>query len=222
VVMANSRAFSRVSCSIISFLQPGQYTAAVTAENWPEILLRRDVRLGTVDPDQAPIGYRTLAVWRLASARTGRQGLAERLRARCAPEHVAPHESELLQLLQSRAIDYAFVYRSTAEEHNLKVVILPDSENLGSVAHSTDYARVSVNARMRARHPRAGVPGAPLIYGLTVPEAAPHPKAALRFVAALLGVQGRRTLERTGFRPLVPPRVHPGDRLPASLQALVK
>ncbi len=208
---------------VLAHMQHSKYTETITRENWPEILLRKNVRLGTVDPDLAPIGYHTLILWQLVEGQQDkpRPGLAAKLRAKCAAEHVAVHESELLQLLQSRAIDYAFVYRSTAEEHNLKVVSLPDRYNLGSLEHQRDYAKASVPVQMRAKQ-RREIHGAAITYGLTLLKNAPNPKGAARFVTQLLGSAGQRTLKRTGFRPLTPPRVKPGDQLPVSLKALVR
>ena len=40
-------------------------------EDWVSVLSGRDVRIGRVDENQGPIGYRTLLVWKLAEARGG-------------------------------------------------------------------------------------------------------------------------------------------------------
>ena len=42
--------------------------------------------------------------------------------------------AELVSLLQTRAIDYAFLFRSMAEEHHLKTIRLPKNINLSSSA----------------------------------------------------------------------------------------
>jgi molybdate/tungstate transport system substrate-binding protein len=114
---------------VIAHKDHSKWTDQITTQNWPEILARPGIRLGRADPDTAPIGYQTLMVWQLAElsgayAAAGRQ-LSERLQAQCSKDHVVHDETELLALLESRSIDYAFLFRSTAEDHHLKVLALP-------------------------------------------------------------------------------------------------
>ena len=208
---------------VLAHMQHSRHTETITAKNWHEVLQRKGVRLGRVARDLAPMGYRTLLVWELASRSLGARApnLARRLEARCAAEHVVPHEGELLRLLQTRAIDYAFLYRSTAEEHNLKTVELPDAYNLGAADREQAYAAASVTVEMR-RGERKTITGAAVIYGVTIPTAAPNPAGARAFVEALLSEQGRRCLARTGFSPLRPARSARRGKMPAWLQKLVR
>ena len=188
---------------VLAHLEHSKHTDQISADNWPDILLRPGVRLGMVDPDLAPIGYRTLLVWGLAEgAMAGQKGLRQRLSALVPAARRVPHEGELLARLQSRALDYAFVYRSTAEDHNLKLVSLPDAYNLGSPAHAADYARASVDVRMRSAGAPTRVKGSPILYGAAMPRDTPNPAGAKILLDALLGERGRRVLLRRGFRPL--------------------
>jgi molybdate/tungstate transport system substrate-binding protein len=211
---------------VLAHLQHSKHTEEVSADNWPTILLRPEVRLGTVAPDQARIGYATLLVWQLAELHLGQAklgpDLSGRLRGRCRAEHVASDESELLKLLEARAIDYAFMYRSTAEEHRLKVVRLPDAYSLGAAEQTAVYARASVRVRMKRSESLKEIRGAPILYGVTIPREAPNPEGAVLVVRQLLEETGRRTLERTGFVPLRPARCAESAALPASLRALVR
>jgi len=209
---------------VLAHAQHSRHTETITADNWHEVLLRPRVRLGRVDPDLAPIGYRTRLVWGLARRHLGGKApadLARRLEGKCAAEHVVPHEGELLQLLQTRSIDYAFLYRSTAEEHNLKTVDLPAAYNLGSPDKDKAYAAASVTVSMR-RGERQTVRGAAVVYGLTIPKNAPNPAGARTFVEALLSDEGRRCLARTGFSPLSPARSADRAKLPAWLRKRVR
>lgn len=207
---------------VLAHLEHSKHTEDVTAANWPEVLLRPGVRLGLVDPDTAPIGYRTLLLFELAQKHFPKlAGLSRRLAAHCAREHRQPHELELLKLLQTRAIDYAFVYRSTAEEHNLKLVVLPASYNLGVAAKASDYAQAQILVRM-AGGKRSALRGAPVYYGLTFPNAAPNVEGATAFVRLLLGVDGARILRRSGFTPLVPARCAERAALPPTLRELTR
>jgi molybdate/tungstate transport system substrate-binding protein len=207
---------------VLAHLEHSRYTDKITADNWPKILLRDDVRMGLVDPDLAPMGYRTLLVWALAARQLGMESLARRLRARVPPDQIVPHEAELMQRLQARTIDYAFVYQSTAEEHNLKTVLLPETYNLGAADRAEDYGRAAVSVHMRSGQPAKQVKGEAVIYGVTILHSAPNPMGAASFVHHLLGDTGQRVLKRTAFRPLVPARCDRPERLPATLRSLVR
>ncbi len=208
---------------VIGHKDHSRFTDQINAGNWTEILLRDGVRLGRADPDTAPIGYQTLMVWQLAEAQggPGSAALATKLAAKCAPAHVTHDEAELLALLESRAIDYAFLFRSTAEDHHLKIVTLPSEINLSREDLAAGYAAASVEVRMKQGQGGARIAGAPVTYGLTIPTKAPHAEAAARFAAFLLGDGGRRLLDRRGFHPLARARCGPCVGLPAELAAVV-
>jgi len=206
----------------LAHAQHSKFTEEITPENWPAILQRPGVRLGLVNPDTAPIGYRTLQVLELAervlgAEKVGGAGLAARLRARVAPEQIVPDEGELLSLLQARAVDYAFVYRSSTEAHNLKAVSLPDSYSLGAADRAADYGRVSLRVKTR-RGESKEVKATPSLYGLTIPTTAQNPAGGAALVGFLCGEQGRRGLVRYGFRPIAPPRCDAPCEAPAAVR----
>jgi molybdate/tungstate transport system substrate-binding protein len=209
---------------VLAHKDHSRFTDQINAGNWAEVLLRDGVRLGRADPDTAPIGYQTLMVWQLAEASAGQAGagLAARLSGKCAKAHVTHDEAELLALLESRAIDYAFLFRSTAEDHHLKILALPPEINLSRQDLAARYAGASVEVRMKqGQGDSARIVGAPVTYGLTIPTKAPHAEPAARFAAFLLGEDGRRLLDRRGFHPLAKARCGPCVGLPAALAGLV-
>jgi molybdate/tungstate transport system substrate-binding protein len=210
---------------VLAHKDHSRFTDQITPESWPEVLTREGVRLGRADPDTAPIGYQTLMVWQLAelSGAYGGSGagLPARLAARCAKAHVTHDEAELLSLLESRAIDYAFLFRSTAEDHHLKILTLPPEINLSRSDLAGRYAAASVEVRMKQGQGQGRIAGAPVTYGLTIPAKAPHPEGAATFAAFLLGDPGRRLLARRGFHPLAQAHCAPCAGLPASLTGLV-
>jgi molybdate/tungstate transport system substrate-binding protein len=210
---------------VIAHKDHSRFTDEITTRNWPEVLQRPGVRLGRADPDTAPVGYHTLLTWQLAEkggtyGSTG-VGLTAHLTARCVREHVTHDEAELLTLLESRAIDYAFLFRSTAEDHHLKITALPPEENLSRPELAARYATAQVSVRMKQAEGRATITGGPITYGITIPASAPHAEIASRFVTTLLGDVGRRVLARHGFRPLSSPLCSPCAELPIELRALV-
>jgi molybdate/tungstate transport system substrate-binding protein len=210
---------------VLAHKDHSKFTDQIKPDNWPEILTREGVRLGRADPDTAPIGYQTLMVWQLAES-SGRYGAAAaglpaRLTARCAKEHVTHDEAELLSLLESRAVDYAFLFRSTAEDHHLKILALAPEINLSRQDLAGAYATAGVQIRMKQGQGSGRIAGAPVTYGLTIPSNAPHPEAAARFAAFLLGEGGRRLLERRGFHPLAQAQCSPCGGIPALLAPML-
>jgi len=203
---------------VLAHLDHSRFTDEVSGESWPEVLARPDVRLGCADPALAPIGYHTLVAWQLCDRSPGGD-LVARLRARCPRDRLVPDETELVALLESRAVDYAFLYRSTAEDHRLKITALPASCNLSRRELAASYATASVDVAPAGAAPvrRAG---APIVYAVTIPRDAPHPDEARRFLAFLLGERGRAALARRGLAPLVPAPAH-GAALPQEVGALV-
>jgi molybdate/tungstate transport system substrate-binding protein len=206
---------------VLAHKDHSRYTDQITARNWPELLTRTDVRLGRADPDTAPIGYLTLMVWQL-SEKLGQgeamvANLFSRLKEKCAKEHVTQDEAELLALLESRAIDYAFLFRSTAEDHRLKIISLPEEINLSRPDMAKDYAQAKVVIRMRQGEGESRIVGAPITYGVTIPNQAPHAVEAARFLAFWLGDEGGRHFVRRGFHRLLPARCDPCTDLPKEL-----
>jgi molybdate/tungstate transport system substrate-binding protein len=186
--------------------------------SWPDVLLARGVRLGRVDERTAPLGFQTLAVWRLAELELGRPGLAAELEARCPPARVVVDSEELCGLLAARSIDYAFLLRNLVEEHRLPAVRLGPELDLAEPDRAAAYARVSVPVRLKSSEAPVHLPGAPALYGLSIPVGAENPAGGLRFAEFLLSPEGQRVLERSGFKPL-PPVLLSGDGLPAALAA---
>jgi molybdate/tungstate transport system substrate-binding protein len=141
----------------------------------------------------------------------------EQLRARCADEHVVPDESELVKLLESRSIDYAFIYRSTAESHHHKLTLLPPQTSLSRPEFADHYRKASVEIHV-TREKKARVYGKPIVYSLTIPTNARNSRDARAFVAFLLGEKQRAAFTRAGFRALQPAPCRRCDTLPAELR----
>ncbi|OGQ91610.1 MAG: hypothetical protein A2289_00490 [Deltaproteobacteria bacterium RIFOXYA12_FULL_58_15] len=202
-----------------------RFTEETTSENWFEVLQRPEVRIGSVDPSLAPIGYRTLLVWQLAELHHAPDphvvSLTSRLREKVLHEHLMADENQLLALLSSRTIDYAMMYRSTAEEHHLKMTLLPSEINLGDAKMASTYGRAAVTVEMK-HGVSTKLIGSPVVYGLTVPGVAQNPEGAERLIELILSAPGRRAFERRGFRPLIPARSRYYDLLPPGFRESVE
>ncbi len=172
---------------VVAYTPRSRFAGEITAANWREILQRPDVDIGRPDPDRAPAGYRALLLLRLAESHYRDPGLGERLLARSPPRNMRGNAAELAGLLELGELDYIFEYESLARSHGFRFVTLPGEIDLGDAALGQRYATASV--RVTGRNPRdsATFVGAPILYGVAIPRAAPHPAAAARFVDYLLG-----------------------------------
>ncbi|MBN1962002.1 MAG: substrate-binding domain-containing protein [Deltaproteobacteria bacterium] len=202
---------------VLAHFSHSRYTEEITPENWPDILSRPDVKIGLANPDTAPIGYRSIMVWLLAAKYYQRLELAQTLRKKVAPEHLVSDEAELWALLPSKAIDYAFLYRSTAEKHRLKITRLPDQINLSKPELAKTYAKANVPVLMKTDNNKVVMQGMPLYFGMTIPIDAPHPEIAVLLAKQILSKSGQAALVRAGFTPLVPATAAHRELLPSAL-----
>ncbi len=206
---------------VIAYTDQSEHADEINADNWYEILAREGVIYGHSDPDADPCGYRTLLVWQLAEAHYGVDGLYDTLQDHCPPESVRPKSVELIALLESGDMDYAWEYRSVAVQHGLEFVELPDEINLSMVEHADFYGQASVEIAGSEPGATVTMTGAPIVYGVTIPKNAPSPDLALEFVKFLISPDGQAIMEAQGQPPIVPATTGDMDAMPAELKGLV-
>jgi molybdate/tungstate transport system substrate-binding protein len=163
---------------------------AITAANWFDVLTKPESQVGRSDPKLDPAGYRALLVWQLAEKYYKRPGLADRLLAAAPPRNMRPKSADLTALVQTGDLDYAWEYESVAQAAGLSYLSLPREIDLSDAKDSALYAEASV------RVDTVLVRGEPIVYGLSIPAHAPHPRAANAFVSFLLSDEGRAILRR--------------------------
>ncbi|HDZ20353.1 hypothetical protein LCGC14_0019490 [marine sediment metagenome] len=190
---------------------------SISTDNWPEIVLRRDVACGRSDPNSDPCGYRTLMMFQLAERHYGIDHLADKLAGR--RWHIRPKETDLLVLLEMGEIDYLFIYRSVAAQHGLKMVLLPDEVNLRSPVLAEVYRSAAVPVTGKRPGETITRVGEPIVYSVTIPTTAENPKAAEAYIALLLSPAGQAIMARHG-QPSVDAVADEYDNLPPVLQAL--
>ena len=188
----------------------------ITRDNWWEVLLRPGVRTGRSDPALDPNGYRVLMVARLAERHYGRPGLAQRLLRAMPPRFMRPKEADLTALLQAGELDYIWTYRSIAETSRLRYVALAPEVDLSDPNQAERYGAVSVRVpgSVRTGAPPLELRGEPILYALTIPHAAPHPRAAAAFARFVLSAEGGAILRRNGFLVERPRSAGPGKPPP--------
>lgn len=208
---------------VIAYTEDSLYADEIDGDNWHEILVRDGVIYGHAEPDVDPCGYRTLLLWQLAERYYGVDDLHLTLDEHCPPGNVRPRSVELIALLQSGDMDYAFEYRSVAVQHDLRFVELPDEVNLSMVEHADVYSQATVEIAGTEPGATMIMTGTPIVYGVTIPKNAPTPQLALEFVRFLLSDEGQATMAAHGQPPIVPAVTATGrDVLPAELQSLVE
>ncbi|MEA1958685.1 MAG: tungstate ABC transporter substrate-binding protein WtpA [Chloroflexota bacterium] len=215
---------------------------------WYDVLRNEEVTYGHSDPDADPCGYRTLMVAQLAQAYycddAGDFGLtpdadAEGLYDVLIPipeggtdmdrgraggswgELVKSKSVDLLYLLESGDLDYAFEYRSVAVQHGFGFIELPEAIDLSDMGYEEFYSTAAVDVTGSEPGTTSTQTGAAIVYGVTIPSNAPSPEMALAFVEFMLGPEGQTILEGCGQPPIVPAIASDIDKLPEELKEYV-
>jgi molybdate/tungstate transport system substrate-binding protein len=187
-------------------------------DNWFDILLKDDVAYGRSDPNADPCGYRAVLTVKLAEKYYNKTDLAKELLAK-DNQYIRPKETDLLALLESHNIDYIFLYRSVAQQHNLKYLVLPDEINLKNPEFAELYHSVTVDISGKKPGEFITKKGEPMVYGITVLKNAPNKEAAMKFVEFLLSKdKGMRIMEENGQPSAVPMPTNSYDKIPDELK----
>lgn len=170
---------------------------------WWEVLSRQGVRIGHSDPAADPSGYRAVMCQQLGAVPFEGEALygEETYRALRANSRVTTDtETNLVGQLRSGKLDYAFSYRSMGETADVEVLDLQPAVDLSRTtpAYAAHYAKASVETASGT------FTGAPVAYGVTVPDVARSPALGTEWVAHVCGERGRETLRATGFEPIRP------------------
>jgi molybdate/tungstate transport system substrate-binding protein len=190
----------------------------ISSENWHQVLMDQTVSFGRSDPDSDPCGYRTVMTFQLSESHYGITGLADRLENKDR-KYIRPKEVDLLALLEIGEIDYIFIYRSVAVQHQLNYLALPREINLGDPALDSIYRQASVEIRGGKPGETLTMNGEAMVYSATIPVNSPNPSGAQAFMSFLLHPEkGMKIMEESGQKSLVPYRNTFYDKLPAALK----
>lgn len=180
----------------IVFNDKSRYASQIDSSNWAEILMKEDVAFGRADPNSDPCGYRTLLTLKLAGVNSEKFTEKDQ-------KFIRPKEVDLLALLDVNAVDYIFLYKSVAVQHNLRYTQLPESVNLSNPNLNDVYSKVSVQVRGAKPGETMTMNGEAMVYGIAVLRDAPNKKAAEAFIEFLLSEEGgRKILREMGQSPV--------------------
>ena len=211
---------------VLCYTDKSKYANKVNAKNWYEILQRKGVVWGHSDPNVDPCGYRALMVLQLAEKYYKKPGLNEKILANRPLENVRPKSVELVSLLQTGNMDYAWEYLSVAVQHGLKYIVLPEKINLGNYKEDPFYSQAVVKVTGKKPGEYMEMKGESITYGITLLKDAPNREAALAFLEYMLDPKGGlKILKEQGQPPFVPcrvPTVEMKSLLPAELSKLVE
>jgi molybdate/tungstate transport system substrate-binding protein len=233
----------------IAYRPQSRYAAELTDQNWYQILARPEVTLGLSDPLIDSLAYRALMCLQLSQDYYQDNTIFERFLAGSfklplqveisgenrivhVPESLQPqtrrirlrsYNLQILALLESGDVDYAFEYQSVARQHGLQFLKLPSPINLGSVDYRSEYQKVSV--KMDFQRFASVLPefrGERIVYAATIPANAPHPNQAVDYLAYVLGSEGQKTLQANYQPPLLPAEADHPEKVPNNLVSWVK
>jgi molybdate/tungstate transport system substrate-binding protein len=235
---------------------PGSEDILSGKRMWYDVLRNDPVKYGYSNPDDDPCGYRTPMVVQLAQRyyydkaakfglkadpnadglydvlipgsehKRGRVGGTSKARPGGSVESVRSKSVELVHLIDSADLDYAFEYRSVAVQHCLNFIELDDHINLSRSSDELPgvegfYKEASIEIIKEAGPPPTykTEKGKPIVYGITIPLHAKNKELAEEFIKLLLSGTGKNIMEVKNGQPfLEPPMCDHPERLPALLK----
>ncbi len=211
---------------VLCYTKKSRYTDTIDQKNWYEIIQKKDVSWGHADPNVDPCGYRSLMVIQLAEKHYKIKGLYEKIMATRDIKNVRPKSEDMISLLETGNMDYAWEYLSVAIQHELKYVKLPNQINLGNQKFDHFYKKANLEIDKGEPGKLMKLNGNAITYGITILKDAPNKELAVKFLEFLLDPDnGLKVLNDSGQPPIIPCEVPTRDMknlLPKVLKELVK
>jgi len=207
---------------VLCYTKNSKFSNEINLDNWYDILARKGVIWGHSDPNLDPCGYRSLMVLQLAEKYYNKPGLYQKLIDNRPMKNVRPKSVELVSLLKTGNMDYAWEYLSVAVQHELKYIKLNDNINLGNYNYDNFYKQAEV--QVTGKKPGTWImrKGKSCTYGVTLIQDAPNNDSAVIFLDYLLNPEGGlKVLQEMGQPPFIPCRV-PSSKMLNNLPALLK
>ncbi len=207
----------------IAFTPHSKYANEINSENWPEVFLRDGVKVGHSNPNMDPCGYRSILVTKLAEKHYKMDGFYDKLFGygesyKVGEENknkviVRPKETDLLGLIEAKAYDYLYIYKSVAEQHGLKYITLPKEVSLKDNENADFYKTASFNIDGKKPGEFITKKGGAMVYGITVAQNGKSPQnkdGAIKFVNFVLSSEGQAIMKKNG-QGVISPAIITGD-----------
>jgi molybdate/tungstate transport system substrate-binding protein len=182
----------------------------ISEDNWWEILTRDGVTIGHSDPAVDPGGYRAVMSQQLgAEPFDGEQLYDDATYQQLRENSVVPTgtETNLEGQLESGELDYVFYYQSISASSGLPYIDLQPEVDLSQA--TSDYAQHYAKAEVETSS--GTFTGAPIAYGITVPNVAEAPARGAQWIEYFATDPGRSILEELGLVPVEPVVVPAGS-----------
>ena len=206
---------------VLAYTDRSRFAAEIDSTNWWRVLQRPGLEIGRSNPDLDPAGYRTLMVFQLAERLYGQSGLAASLERSADRRNMRPKEIDLVALLESGDLDYAWFYESMARASGVRHLQLPASIDLSSAEYRDTYSQATVRVVGSAATDTVVMRGAPIRYAFSIPLQAAHAALGERFAAYLLSQDGKRVLESQFLATLPSPDAE-GKGVPATVESALR
>jgi molybdate/tungstate transport system substrate-binding protein len=205
----------------IVFTEKSKFANEINQNNWFDILQKKEVLFSRSDPNADPCGVRAVLTIKLAESFYKKKNLAENMLKKDL-NYMRPKETDLLSLLESNTLDYIFLYRSVAEQHKLRYLILPDSINMKKSEFAEFYKTATVETVGKTPTEKIVEKGEAMVYGITIPKNSPNYKTALAFVQFLLSEKGMSIMQKNGQPSVVPSSTSTFLEIPELLKPYAK
>ena len=227
---------------VLVYTNTSEGAATINANNWYKVLATPSVSYAISDPTSDPAGYRSLMTIVLAERKYGDSTIFSTLVApyskmtkvtdatkstvnatNPSPDGkklvITKTGPDIIPLLKSGAVDYAFEYSSVAIQSGLPYLALPPEIDLSDATMAARYLNVQViRPSGTATVTEAGTP---IIYGVTMPTSAKNAAGAADFINLLVTSDGQAVLDEDGQTPIVP-AIAAGTGIPPAILQNVK
>lgn len=210
---------------VLCFTDKSKFADKISSDNWYKILQNKDVVWGHSDPNLDPCGYRACMVLQLAEEFYNIKNLNADLIANRPAKNVRPKATELISLLKSGQMDYAWEYRSVAVQHGLNFITLDEHLNLGDYKLTPFYKKAVVKVTGKKPGTFIERKGKSITYGITMLNDSQNKEAAELFLAFMLSPEGgMQILKDKGQPPFIPARTTAEGMkdIPLSLQKYIE
>lgn len=187
---------------VLAYTARSRHAAELTPGNWYALLQRTGVETGRSDPTLDPAGYRALFVFQLAERYYAVPGLAAALERAAPARNIRPKSADLVALLQTGNLDYAWEYESVARSAGLRYLRLPPELDLGEADRAPVYRTARVVLPWGRGKPAVTLTGAPIAFGAAALLAAPDGSIGSDFMSFLGSPSGRAILIRHHLEPV--------------------
>jgi molybdate/tungstate transport system substrate-binding protein len=216
---------------VIAYTDQSTNASQINADNWYQILSQDDVTFGIADPNSAPAGYRAVMMIQLANSYYNNTTIFDELITSNSaitseangtgfviksPNDLGPtgqltsrpNVRDTLTLVQSGSVDYAFVYKSDAQQAggNIKYLELPDKLKLSDTQFESDYKTIQLIqfSDLEGSNKTKTITLTPIVYGITILTNAPDNELAIEFMELLLSSEGQTISQNNFIDPIVP------------------